>query len=190
MTYPVDVERNLRFAGSSRNSRCARPELGEKGADCIFAGSGLSFHSVHSFCVHETVLFFIGCDCSGSGDAPGVAWVRGDAGQPSSSEIKIPVCRPCTDRGKATSSSPLRQGEDGHGEVGELVHVSKFQAREPGDPVNTRRGREATPQTLTGRLVNVSDGNAKMNIDRKSDGSVVPAKSANKGGSKAPAEWM
>ena len=127
---------------------------------------------------------------AGSGDAPGVAWGRGDAGQPLSSEIKIPVCRPCTDRGKATSLLPPRQGEGGHGGVGDPVHVSKFQAREPGDPINTRRGREATPQTLTGRLVNVSDGNAKMNIDRKSDGSVVPAKSANKGGPKAPAEWM
>ena len=127
---------------------------------------------------------------AGSGDAPGVAWVRGDAGQPSSSGINIPVCRPCTDKGKATSPSPPRQGEGGHGGVVEPVHVSKFQAREPGDPINIRRGREATPQILTGRLVNVSDGNAKMNVDRKSDGSVVPAKSANKGGPKAPAEWM
>ena len=40
---------------------------------------------------------------AGSGDAPGVARVRGDAGRPLSSEIKInPVCRPCPDKGKAT----------------------------------------------------------------------------------------
>ena len=61
---------------------------------------------------------------AGSGDAPGVAWVRGDAGQPSSSEIQIPVCRPCTDKGKATSFPPPRQGEGGHGGVVEPGHVS------------------------------------------------------------------
>ena len=72
---------------------------------------------------------------AGSGDAPGVAWGSGDAGQPLSSEIKVPVCRPCPDKGKATPSSPPRQGEGGHGGVTEPVHVSKFQAREPGEPV-------------------------------------------------------
>jgi hypothetical protein len=40
------------------------------------------------------------------------------------------------------------------------------------------------------RPVNVSDGPTGMNVVRKSDGSVVPAKSANKGGPEAPAEWM
>jgi len=29
-----------------------------------------------------------------------------------------------------------------------------------------------------------------MNASRKSDGSIIPAKSANKGASEAPAEWM
>ena len=38
--------------------------------------------------------------------------------------------------------------------------------------------------------MNVSDGSTGMHVDRKSDGSVVPAKFANKGGPKAPAEWM
>ena len=63
---------------------------------------------------------------AGSGDAPGVAWVRGDAGQPLSSDIKIPVCRPCPDKGKATPPSPPRQGEGGHGGVIEPEHVSKM----------------------------------------------------------------
>jgi hypothetical protein len=66
---------------------------------------------------------------TGSGNAPGVAWASGDAGQPLSSEIKVPVCRPCNDKGKATSSTPPRQGVDGHGGVLEPVHVSRFQAR-------------------------------------------------------------
>jgi len=75
---------------------------------------------------------------AGIGDGPGVAWVSGDAGQPLSSDIKYPVCRPCPDVGKATSSSAPRQGEDGHGGVTEPVHVSKFQAREPGTPAQRR----------------------------------------------------
>jgi len=48
---------------------------------------------------------------AGSGDAPGVAWGRGDAGQPLSPEISNSVCRPCADRVKATSFLPPRQGE-------------------------------------------------------------------------------
>jgi hypothetical protein len=67
---------------------------------------------------------------AGSSDVPGVAWASGDAGQPLSSEIKNLVCRPYTDKGKATSSSPPRQGEGGHGGVVEPEHVSKFQVRE------------------------------------------------------------
>jgi hypothetical protein len=75
---------------------------------------------------------------AGSGDAPGVAWASGDAGQALSSEITNPVCRPCTDKGKATPSSPPRQGADGHGGVEEPEHVSKFQVREPGTPAQRR----------------------------------------------------
>jgi hypothetical protein len=127
---------------------------------------------------------------AGSGDAPGVAWVRGDAGQPSSSEIKVPVCRSCTDKGKATSSSPPRQGEDGHGGVVEPEHVSKFQAREPGDPVSIR-GENPSPRGFkTDRWFNVTDGNDRTHANRKSDGSISPAKSANKGAPEASAEWM
>ena len=129
---------------------------------------------------------------AGSSNVPGVAWGSGDAGQPLSSEIKVPVCRPCTDKGKATSSSASRQAEDGHGGVVEPEHVSKFQAREPGDPSNIQRGGGTTPQRQhsVDRPVNVSNGSTGMHVVRKSDGSIVPAKFANKGGPKAPAEWM
>jgi hypothetical protein len=102
--------------------------------------------------------------------------VRGDAGQPLSSEIKIPVCRPCTDKGKATSSPPPRQGEGGHGGVGDPVHVSKFQAREPGDPIDIQFAEGMSLHGLD-RSENVYDGKSGMHVDRKSDGSVVPAKS-------------
>ena len=44
---------------------------------------------------------------AGGGDVAGVASVRGNAGQPLSSEIITPACRSCPDREKATSSRPL-----------------------------------------------------------------------------------
>ena len=122
---------------------------------------------------------------AGSGDAPGVAWVRGDAGQPLSSDIKIPVCRPCPDKGKATSSSPPRQGDGGHGGVIEPVHASKFQAREPGDPVGFRWELAAACRRPAERSENVTDGTADMNAKRKSDGPIVPAKRTNKTGTPA-----
>ncbi len=46
---------------------------------------------------------------AGDGNIVGVASVRGDAGQPLSSEITHSVCRPCYDKGKATSR--LSHGE-------------------------------------------------------------------------------
>jgi hypothetical protein len=58
------------------------------------------------------------------------------------------------------------------------------------NPIDTRRGWEATPQSLSGRSANVTGGNTKMHVDRKSDGSVLPAKSAKKGGPETPAECM
>jgi len=41
-----------------------------------------------------------------------------------------------------------------------------------------------------GRSENVTDGTAEINADRKSDGSIEPAKPANKGGADPPAELV
>ncbi len=118
---------------------------------------------------------------AGDGDIAGVASARGDAGQPSSSEINNTVCRSCSGTEKATPSAPTWQGADGHGGVADTEHVSKFQAREPGDPVDIRLLEGAT-FGRTDRPENVHDGTAGMHVGRKSDGSVVPAKSANNDG--------
>lgn len=127
---------------------------------------------------------------AGSSNAPGVAWGSGDAGQPLSSEIKVPVCRPCTDKGKATSSSAPRQAEGGHGGVVEPEHVSKFQAREPGEP-NSICGDMAPQRGFkTDRWFHVSDAKDQMDVVRQSDGSVVLTKSVNKDAPEASAEWM
>jgi hypothetical protein len=41
--------------------------------------------------------------CAGSGNAAGEALTGAHTGQPLSSEIIFPACRPCSDKGKATS---------------------------------------------------------------------------------------
>ena len=41
--------------------------------------------------------------CAGHGNMAGEALTRAHAGQPLSSEIIVPACRPCSDKGKATS---------------------------------------------------------------------------------------
>ena len=61
--------------------------------------------------------------------------VKGNAGQPLSSEITTSVCRSCPDLEKATSLLPHWQGNSGHGGVCEPVHAWTFQSREPGGPV-------------------------------------------------------
>ena len=44
---------------------------------------------------------------AGDGDAAGVASVRGNAGQPLSSEINTSVCRSCSDLEKAIRPVPM-----------------------------------------------------------------------------------
>ena len=41
--------------------------------------------------------------CAGHGNMTGEALTMAHAGQPLSSEIIFPACRPCSDKGKATS---------------------------------------------------------------------------------------
>lgn len=65
--------------------------------------------------------------------------------------------------------------------------MSKFQAREPGGPIGSPEAGWHVPRP-GGRSENVADGTAEMNADRKSDGSVVPTKPANKGGAEPSAE--
>jgi len=60
---------------------------------------------------------------------------------------------------------------------------------------NSKRENRETPSMsqLTfdwDRSGNVTDGNPEMDVDGESDGSVVPAKSANNGGTELPAESM
>jgi hypothetical protein len=126
-----------------------------------------------------------------SSNVPAIGWESGYTGQPLSSEIRSPVCRPCSFMGKGTSLSPSRQAGDRHGGVLDSHHVSKFQAREPGYSNDIQRGREPTllRQHSVDRSLNVSGASTGMHGAKKSNGSVVIAKLENKRGPKAPAEW-
>jgi len=117
---------------------------------------------------------------AGSGDALGVAypptpkatggqvgaWRRRPAIELRHQNSRVPTvtAQPCPDKGKATSSLPPRQGEDGHGGVVEPVHVSKFQAREPGSPAGIRSEPPRWSGFKTDRWFNVSDGNPGKEI--------------------------
>ena len=68
------------------------------------------------------------------------------------------------------------------------MHARTFQAREPGDPIGFHFGRRGTTTAGVERSENVSDGNADMNANRKSDESVVLATPTNNGAAEAPAE--
>ena len=118
---------------------------------------------------------------AGDGDIAGVASARGDAGQPLSSEIKVPCVDPVQAGRRQHRVRRQRRGAPGHGGVADPVHVSKFQAREPGYPAGLRR----TDRNSVGkaeRSENVTDGTADMDASRKSDGLIVPARWTNKAG--------
>ena len=101
---------------------------------------------------------------------------------------------PCADlvltRGR--QHRPQRQGKlrTDTAESQTPEHVSKFQAREPGEPNNICG--EMAPQRgfKTDRWFHVSDAKDQMDVVRQSDGSVVSTKSANKDATEASAEWM
>ena len=76
---------------------------------------------------------------AGDGNIAGVATTGVHAGQVLSSEMRLLVCRPCPDCGKATSSLVLWQAREGHGGVEDPEHAWKLQAREPGDPIGFQR---------------------------------------------------
>src|SRR6056297_3046802 len=65
----------------------------------------------------------------------------GSVGQLMSSEIRVPRCRPCHGKGKATPVVPLTARHDlDLAESLNLCMRGKFQTREPGDPTGSSDG--------------------------------------------------
>ena len=111
---------------------------------------------------------------AGNGNITGVASARGNAGQPSSSEITTSVCRSCPVLEKAISSRPLFGEAAADAAESENLCMCRHSKRE------NREILLVSELIDSERSENVSDGNADMNANRKSDDSIVPAKWANK----------
>ncbi len=93
---------------------------------------------------------------AGDGDVAGVASVRGNAGQPSSSEILTLACRSCSDMEKATSSWPTIGEAATDAAESETLCMRRHPKRENreillasiGRRSNARRNGRKTPQAV------------------------------------------
>ena len=118
--------------------------------------------------------------CAGAGDSAGEALTGALAGRLLSREIPLFGCRPCGQKGKATSTVALSQAASEPGAVGDPVHVRKLLAREPGD-FGERLLRSGRP---------VGEGASRTPhayVAEESEREVVPMNDSNKGG-QPPAE--
>ena len=94
---------------------------------------------------------------AGDGDVAGVASVRGNAGQPLSSDIRTSVCRSCGDREKATSLRPLIGEASTDAAESKNLRVRRHPKREnreillvsKGWRVAARRNGRKTPKAVT-----------------------------------------
>ncbi len=124
---------------------------------------------------------------AGGGDTVGVAWGKGDAGQPLSSEITHSVCRPCPDRGKATSPQPHGKAAVDTAES-QTLSMCLNSKRENREILLLSANQLDESPCAVERSENVTDGTPDTHGNRKSDGFVVPAKLANKDAVEASAE--
>ena len=95
---------------------------------------------------------------AGDGDVAGVASVRGNAGQPLSSDIITSVCRSRPDKEKATSSRPLFGEATTDAAESETLCMRRHPKREnreilrvsagPGGMITYRRNGQRTSQTV------------------------------------------
>jgi len=120
--------------------------------------------------------------CAGDRKVPGEALAGAHAGQPLSSEIATSACRPCPDKGKATSGAPLSEGPPDAAESKTLSMRG-----------NSMRENRETPATLAadgavGRSEKASGRTADRHVAGESDDLVVPTKQTNKTGPSAAAE--
>ena len=115
--------------------------------------------------------------CAGHGNRTGEALTGVHAGQPLSSEIISPACRPCSVRGKATLL----------GDVNRKSLINAAESKTLSMCGNSLRGNretlEAPASQDAGRSEKAYGRTAGMHVSRESDGPIVPQKRANKDGS-------
>jgi len=126
---------------------------------------------------------------AGGGDASGVASGKGDAGQPSSSEINHPECRSRSVMEKATSSAPANgeaRTDAAESETLSMCRNSKRENRDIRSATAAPKGGQFPGPAV--RPENAPGDTAGMDAGRKSDGSILPAKPSNNGAAEASAE--
>ena len=105
----------------------------------------------------------------------------GHAGQPSSSEITTPACRPGPDKGKATPAAALSEP------FLDAAESKTLSMR--GSSMRENRETFGTPVPLgAGRSGKAASRTPDMHVPEESDDLVVPTKRANKAGQSAAAE--
>ena len=120
--------------------------------------------------------------CADDRKGVGEALTGEHAGQPWSSEINLPVCRPSPVQGKATRGATLARAATRHRGVVEPVHACTLPVREPGDP------RNSLAHPGGGRLEKAESRTSSMYVPGESDDLIVPTTRANKVGPKATTE--
>ena len=115
--------------------------------------------------------------CAGHGNMAGEALTRAHAGQPLSSEIISPACRPCPVKGKATLASD--------GKRKPLVDAAESETLSMrGNSMHGNRETLEIPASQdAGRSEKANGRTSDMHVSRESDGPIVPQKWANNDGS-------
>jgi hypothetical protein len=120
--------------------------------------------------------------CADGREAVGEALTGGHAGQPSSSEITTPACRPCPDRGKATLGTALSEPSPDAAESETLsMRGSSMRENREAPATSSPDGGEERPE----KAASPTSG---MHVAGESDDPVVPTKRANNAGQRAAAE--
>jgi RNA-directed DNA polymerase len=120
--------------------------------------------------------------CAAGREAGGEALTGEHAGQPWSSEITTPACRPCPDRGKATPGAAPREPLPDAAES-ETLSMRGRPVRE-----NRETPEASSPDGGGERSEKAASPTSGMHASGESDGPVVPTKRANKAGQPAAAE--
>jgi hypothetical protein len=119
--------------------------------------------------------------CANDRKAVGEALTGGHAGQPSSSEITTPACRPGPDKGKATPGAALSEP------FLDAAESKTLSMR--GSSLRENRETSGTPVPWgAGRSGKAASRTPDMHVLEESDDLVVPTKRANKAGQAAAAE--
>jgi len=120
--------------------------------------------------------------CAVGREAGGEALTGGHAGQPSSSEITTPACRPGPDRGKARPRTALREPSTDAAES-KTLSMRRSSMRE-----NRETSGTPAPNKDAGRSGKAASRTPDAHVREESDDLVVPTKRANNVGQPAAAE--